>query len=136
QRAASRRDGPRGGGAGLDTGLGTLRREPRPRHRHADVRRVRAAQGAADEVRVPAGSRGCGGPGTAGAVIIAASSSPLGATCSDEGVNFSLFSRHATGVALLLFEGVDDPRPSQEIRLDPTANRTYFYWHVFVPGVR
>ena len=69
-------------------------------------------------------------------MIIAASSSPLGATCSDEGVNFSLFSRHATGVALLLFEGVDDPRPSQEIRLDPTANRTYFYWHVFVPGVR
>jgi len=69
-------------------------------------------------------------------VIIAASSAPLGATCSDEGVNFSLFSRHATGVALLLFEGVDDPRPSQEIRLDPTANRTYFYWHVFVPGAR
>ena len=69
-------------------------------------------------------------------MIIAASSAPLGATCSAEGVNFSLFSRHATGVALLLFEGVDDPRPSQEIRLDPTANRTYFYWHVFVPGVR
>jgi len=69
-------------------------------------------------------------------VIIAASSSPLGATCSDEGVNFSLFSRHATGVALLLFEGVDDPRPSRVIALDPTANRTYFYWHAFVPGVR
>src|SRR2546423_6614221 len=116
--------------------MGTLRRQPRPRHRHADVRRVRAAQGAAEEVRVPAGSRGRGGPGTAGAVIIAASSSPLGATCSDEGVNFSLFSRHATGVELLLSEGVDDPRPSQVIRLDPTANRTYFYWHVFVPGVR
>jgi len=69
-------------------------------------------------------------------VISAGSSSPLGATWSHEGVNFSLFSRHATGVALLLFEGVDDPRPSQVIRLDPTANRTYFYWHVFVPGVR
>ena len=69
-------------------------------------------------------------------MISAGSSSPLGATCSDEGVNFSLFSRHATGVELLLFEGVDDPRPSQVIRLDPTANRTYFYWHVFVPGVR
>src|SRR5207237_8810164 len=84
----------------------------------------------------PGGARGRGGPGTAGAVTMAARSAQLGATCSDEGVNFSLFSRHATGVALLLFEGVDDPRPSQEIRLDPTANRTYFYWHVFVPGVR
>ena len=66
----------------------------------------------------------------------AGSSSPLGATCSDDGVNFSLFSRHATAVELLLFEGVDDPRPSRVIRLEPTVNRTYFYWHVFVPGVR
>src|SRR5205823_14090383 len=85
---------------------------------------------------VPARWRGRGGPGTTGAVIRAGLSSPLGATWSDEGVNFSLFSRHATGVELLLFEGVDDPRPSQVIRLEPTANRTYFYWHVFVPGVR
>jgi glycogen operon protein len=69
-------------------------------------------------------------------VIIAGSSSPLGATSSHAGVNFSLFSRHATGVALLLFEGVDDPRPSRVIRLEPTVNRTYFYWHVFVPGLR
>jgi glycogen operon protein len=69
-------------------------------------------------------------------VIVAGSSSPLGATCSHEGVNFSLFSRHATGVALLLFEGVDDPRPSRVVQLDPIANRTYFYWHAFVPGVR
>ena len=69
-------------------------------------------------------------------MIIAGSSSPLGATSSHAGVNFSLFSRHATGVALLLFEGVDDPRPSRVIRLEPTVNRTYFYWHVFVPGLR
>jgi isoamylase len=64
------------------------------------------------------------------------SSSPLGTTCVDDGVNFSLFSRHATGVELLLFEGVDDARPSRVIRLDPENHRTYFYWHVFVPGVR
>ncbi len=39
------------------------------------------------------------------------SSSPLGATPSPTGVNFSVFSRHATGVELLLFDGVDDERP-------------------------
>jgi len=69
-------------------------------------------------------------------VIAEGTSSPLGATCSHDGVNFSLFSRHGTGVELLLFEGVDDARPSRVIRLDPGANRTYFYWHVFVPGLR
>ena len=64
------------------------------------------------------------------------SSAPLGARCSPDGVNFSLFSRHATAVELLLFAGVDDRTPSRVIRLDPATNRTYFYWHVFVPGVR
>lgn len=69
-------------------------------------------------------------------MIAEGTSSPLGATCSHEGVNFSVFSRHATGVELLLFEGVDDREPSRAIRLDPGVHRTYFYWHVFVPGVR
>src|SRR2546425_4864423 len=116
--------------------MGALRRDLRPRHRHADVRGVRTAQGAAEEVRISAGPRGRGGQGTAGPVIAEGSSSPLGATCSHEGVNFSVFSRHATGVELLLFEGVDDREPSRAIRLDPGVHRTYFYWHVFVPGVR
>src|SRR5207302_106570 len=39
-------------------------------------------------------------------------------------------------VELLHFEGVDDTEPSRAIRLDPGVHRTYFYWHVFVPGVR
>ena len=26
------------------------------------------------------------------------------------------------------------PRPSRVVRLDPATNRTYHYWHVFVPG--
>jgi len=64
------------------------------------------------------------------------SSSPPGATPSPGGVNFSLFSRHATGVQLLLFDGVDDARAARRIRLDPAVNRTYYYWHVFVPDVR
>ena len=63
-------------------------------------------------------------------------SSPLGAAVSDGGVNFSLYSRDATGVELLLFEREDDARPARVISLDPFLNRTYHYWHVFVPGVQ
>ncbi len=61
---------------------------------------------------------------------------PLGATPAPGGANFSVFSRHATGVELLLFDHVDDARPSRVLRLDPATGRTYHYWHVFVPGVR
>ena len=63
-------------------------------------------------------------------------SSPLGATVCDGGVNFSLYSRSATGVELLLFEREDDTRPALVLRLDPILNRTYHYWHIFVPGVK
>ena len=64
-----------------------------------------------------------------------ARSSPLGATVSRQGVNFSVYSKHATGIDLLFFDRVDDARPARVIRIDPAANRTYHYWHVFVPGV-
>src|SRR5205085_1707935 len=64
------------------------------------------------------------------------SSAPLGATPSPGGVNFSVFSRHATGVELLLFDRVDEAKPASVVRLDPATNRSYHYWHVFVPDVR
>jgi len=64
------------------------------------------------------------------------SSSPLGATPSRDGVQFSLFSRHADGVELCFFDRADDVSPSRAIRLDAATHRTYYYWHVFVPGVR
>ena len=60
---------------------------------------------------------------------------PLGATLAHGGTNFSLFSRSATGVELLLFDREDDAKPVRVIRIDPASNRTYHYWHVFVPGV-
>ena len=63
-------------------------------------------------------------------------SSPLGATVCQGGTNFSVYSRGASGVELLFFDREDDARPSSVIRVDPTANRTYHYWHVFVPGVQ
>jgi isoamylase len=63
-------------------------------------------------------------------------SSPLGATVCDGGTNFSVYSRSASAVELLLFDHDDDHRPARMIRIDPATNRTYHYWHVFVPGVQ
>src|SRR5215813_1911844 len=60
---------------------------------------------------------------------------PLGATLVPGGANFSVFSKHSTGAQLLLFDDVDASKPSRVIDLDPRTNRTYHYWHVFVPGV-
>jgi isoamylase len=68
--------------------------------------------------------------------VLTGHSAPLGATVTKDGTNFSVFSRHATGVELLLFEQDDAPNPSRVIRLNPYSNRTYFYWHVFVPDAR
>ncbi|UPU36841.1 glycogen debranching protein GlgX [Geomonas paludis] len=61
--------------------------------------------------------------------------SPLGATVTRGGVNFSVFARDCTGVELLLFDHADDTAPARVITLDPKCNRTYHYWHVFVPGI-
>jgi glycogen operon protein len=47
-----------------------------------------------------------------------------------------LFSRNAAGVELLFFDRDTDAKPARVIRVDPVTNRTYHYWHVFVPGVR
>ena len=62
-------------------------------------------------------------------------SRPLGATPVENGVNFSLFSEHATSVELLLFDAHDSPGPSRVIKLDPHINKTYGFWHVFVPDL-
>ena len=60
---------------------------------------------------------------------------PYGATLSNGGVNFSLFSRNATGVSLLLFENETPQSPWQEIQLNPTKNKTGDIWHCFIPGL-
>ena len=62
--------------------------------------------------------------------------SPLGATVVPGGVNFSVYSRNASGVDLLLFNAEDDAEAARLIKIDPATNRTYHYWHVFVPGIR
>ena len=60
---------------------------------------------------------------------------PLGATILPGGVNFSVFSRRATRVELLLFNDAAATQPTRVIDLDPRTHRTYHYWHVFVPGL-
>jgi isoamylase len=66
----------------------------------------------------------------------AGDSAPLGASVCAAGVNFSVFSKNATGMELLLFDRADDAHPSRAIRIEPATNRSYHYWHIFVPGVR
>jgi len=60
------------------------------------------------------------------------SAAPLGATCTAMGVNFSVYSAHAIGLDLLLFDHAADPTAAQTISLDPESNRTANYWHVFI----
>ena len=63
-------------------------------------------------------------------------SSPLGATVCADGTNFCVYSKHAAGIELLLFDSVDDVQPARVIPIDPATNRTYHYWHIFVPKVK
>ncbi|GAA3779641.1 glycogen debranching protein GlgX [Streptomyces coacervatus] len=60
---------------------------------------------------------------------------PLGATVDADGVNFSLFSEHATRVDLLLFDRCDAPLPSRIVRLHPERHRSFHFWHCHVAGV-
>ena len=60
---------------------------------------------------------------------------PLGSTVLEDGINFSVFAT-CSELELLLFDAIDAEEPSQTIRLDHTHNRTFHYWHVFVPGLK
>jgi isoamylase len=63
-------------------------------------------------------------------------SAPLGATVRDGGVNFSVFSRGAALVELLLFDDANAAKPAGVVPLDADKHRTYHYWHVFMPGIQ
>ena len=68
--------------------------------------------------------------------LLTGQSFPIGPTLSREGANFCLFSKNADRVELLLFDNVDDIAPKRVIAMDPAVNRTYHYWHVFVPSLK
>ncbi len=58
---------------------------------------------------------------------------PLGASVAADGVNFSLYSRDASAVTLVLFRA-GEHAPIAEVPLDVRFNRTGDVWHVFVHG--
>src|SRR5262249_53825248 len=58
---------------------------------------------------------------------------PLGATWDGAGVNFALFSEHATAVDLCLFDSEDPRRERQRIRMQEHTNQV---WHVYLPEAR
>jgi glycogen operon protein len=64
---------------------------------------------------------------------------PLGATIANDGVNFAIFSRHATAVTLIIFESPDKNSPWIEIPLasqpDKREHKTGNIWHCFIKGL-
>jgi isoamylase len=60
---------------------------------------------------------------------------PFGASVTAEGINFAVFSRHATHVFLELFAPDDTERRTATLELDPERNRTGDMWHIFVGGL-
>ncbi|MEM8822463.1 MAG: glycogen debranching protein GlgX [Pseudomonadota bacterium] len=56
---------------------------------------------------------------------------PLGATFDGDGVNFAVFSRHATRVSLCLFND-----QGQEIQLIDMPEREGHVWHCYLSGMR
>ena len=58
---------------------------------------------------------------------------PLGATWDGVGVNFALFSEHATRVELCLF---DSPEAESESLTIPLTEQTDMVWHGYLPDVR
>ena len=58
---------------------------------------------------------------------------PLGATWNGLGVNFALFSEHATRVELCFYDSAEDRAPAVQIDL---PEQTDMVWHGFVRGVR
>lgn len=71
-----------------------------------------------------------------GCIAAAGSSSPLGATPGEGGVNFSLYAKDATLVELCLFDRPDDAEPAVVVPLKGDQHRTYHYWHAWLPGLK
>ena len=60
---------------------------------------------------------------------------PAGVSQVPGGINFSIYSRHATHVELLLFSKADSPEPFQIIPLEARLHRVFFFWSVLVEGL-
>ena len=58
---------------------------------------------------------------------------PLGATWLGNGVNFAIFSEHATKIELCLFDNLDVPKESARVEV---GEQTGQIWHAFLPDVQ
>ncbi|WP_010584215.1 glycogen debranching protein GlgX [Schlesneria paludicola] len=58
---------------------------------------------------------------------------PLGATWDGKGVNFAVFSEHATQVDLCLF---DSPFATKETHRIPLPDQTDYVWNGYLPGIK
>lgn len=52
-----------------------------------------------------------------------------------DGVNFCIFSRNATRIAINLYKNQNDAEAFSQIVFNPKENRTGDNWHIFVPGL-
>lgn len=57
---------------------------------------------------------------------------PIGSRLKADGVNFSIFSRYATSVELLLYDSSKSLEPFQVIPLHSELNKTFYSWHVYL----
>jgi glycogen operon protein len=60
----------------------------------------------------------------------------MGSFPTESGVNFSVFSRHATAITLILFQTTEPDSPYQEVRLDPKRHKTGDIWHCHIRNLR
>ncbi len=61
---------------------------------------------------------------------------PLGAHLVEGGINFSVFSRHASRIWLLLFDNPTALDPKGYFELEPTVHRTGDLWHACIKGAK
>ena len=59
----------------------------------------------------------------------------LGAKVEEKGVLFSIFSRNASKVWIVLLKDKDNEKPDHTIELNSTINKTGDIWHIFVEGI-
>jgi isoamylase len=71
---------------------------------------------------------------TADFAVLRGHPQPFGVSLLAGGINFAVFSRHATALILVLFRP-GDPEPLVEFPFDPQINRTGDVWHIALQGL-
>ncbi len=61
---------------------------------------------------------------------------PFGTKLRGDGANFSILSRNALSVTLVLFKTSEPDSEYEEIILDPKINKTGDIWHVWIDGIK